>query len=213
MELYIKAGPDGCSVGDCPFAHFVRAVVAYKGQDCKVIPCTRDTKPPWLVSDHAGKMPCLKYKEDIITESSAIADYLDKTFPEPPFLGGAAVEQVCSTISGFFPAMARFVKTVEFRPELEEALLAELAKLENILAESSGDYLCGGTLSLADLSLAPKLFHLKTTLMEFSPTTWEKVRVFTKLCSYLETMLATPCISGTCYPAEVVVWGWGQARQ
>ena len=36
MELYIKAGPDGSDVGDCPFAHFVRAVIAFKGQNMEV---------------------------------------------------------------------------------------------------------------------------------------------------------------------------------
>ena len=36
MELYIKAGPDGTSVGDCPFAHFVRAVLSMKGLECTV---------------------------------------------------------------------------------------------------------------------------------------------------------------------------------
>jgi hypothetical protein len=24
MDLYLKAGPDGSEVGDCPFAHYVR---------------------------------------------------------------------------------------------------------------------------------------------------------------------------------------------
>ena len=158
-------------------------------------------------------MPCLKNKEDIITESSAIAAYLDKVYPEPSLLTGPATDKVSDRIAGFFPAMARFVKSVEFRPELEEGLVAEISRLDEILAESSGDYLCGGTLSMVDLSLAPKLFHLKTTLTEFSPTTWEKVKDFTKLCQYLEIMMTTSCISVTCYPEEVVLWGWGQARQ
>ena len=32
----MKAGPDGESIGDCPFAHFVRAVIHAKGLECKV---------------------------------------------------------------------------------------------------------------------------------------------------------------------------------
>ena len=27
MELYLKAGADGQSVGDCPFAHYVRWLI------------------------------------------------------------------------------------------------------------------------------------------------------------------------------------------
>ena len=30
MDLYLKAGPDGKSVGDCPFAHYVRMVLHAK---------------------------------------------------------------------------------------------------------------------------------------------------------------------------------------
>lgn len=212
MELYIKAGPDGQSVGDCPFAHFVRAVIAFKGLQCKVIPCTQATKPAWLVADHAGKMPCLKNNQDIFTESSDIAVYLDKTFPQPAFFSGPEVDHISSKIAGTFPALAKFVKTVEFQPELEQKLLAEIEKLDQVLGSSGGKYLCCDTVSMADLSLAPKLFHLKTTLTEFSPTTLEKVMKFENFSKYLDTILSQDCISSCSYPSEVIVWGWTQAR-
>ena len=51
MELYIKAGPEDGQVGDCPFAHYVRCVMHFKGLDCKVIPCKPETKPEWLLND------------------------------------------------------------------------------------------------------------------------------------------------------------------
>ena len=38
MDLYLKAGPDGKCVGDCPFAHTVRMVLHIKRVDCRV--CT-----------------------------------------------------------------------------------------------------------------------------------------------------------------------------
>ena len=36
MELYIKAGPNDGEIGDCPFAQYVRCVLAYKGIECQV---------------------------------------------------------------------------------------------------------------------------------------------------------------------------------
>ena len=36
MELYIKAGPNEGEIGDCPFAQYVRCVLAYKGLECQV---------------------------------------------------------------------------------------------------------------------------------------------------------------------------------
>lgn len=36
MELYIKAGPNDGEVGDCPFAHYVRCVLEFKGLQYRV---------------------------------------------------------------------------------------------------------------------------------------------------------------------------------
>eukprot|EP00092_Neocalanus_flemingeri_P026629 GFUD01028863.1.p1 GENE.GFUD01028863.1~~GFUD01028863.1.p1 ORF type:complete len:215 (-),score=47.98 GFUD01028863.1:288-932(-) len=212
MELYIKAGPDGQSVGDCPFAHFVRSVLAYKGVQCQVVPCTQETKPGWLVADHGGKMPCLKNKEDIITESGDIAAYLDKTFPEPAFFAGPQVDQISAKITGIFPALAKFVKTVEFQPELEEKLLSEIETLDKVLGSSQGKFLCCDTITMVDLSLAPKLLHLTTTLAAFSPNTLEKVMKMENFSKYLNTMMSHDAISSCSYPSEVILWGWTQAR-
>ena len=49
MTIYLKAGPDGTSVGDCPFAQFVRMVLEEKGLEYTVKPCVQETKPSWLV--------------------------------------------------------------------------------------------------------------------------------------------------------------------
>ena len=106
----------------------------------QVHPCTKETKPQWLVEKHAGKMPCLVNGDDIITESSDIALYLDKTHPEPPLASGPQVDQISQQISGFFPAMARFVKSVEHSQELEDKLLVELETLDKLVAESKGKF-------------------------------------------------------------------------
>merc|ERR1712032_994019 len=82
MELYLKAGADGLTVGDCPFAHYVRALLAYKGLSCTVHPCPPSGKPSWLVEQHGGKMPCLRINDNVITE------------------------EVKGEVGGFFPAMA-----------------------------------------------------------------------------------------------------------
>ena len=174
-------------------------------------------------------MPCLKNNQDIITENSDIAIYLDKTFPQPAFFSDPEVDQISSKIAGTFPALAKFVKSVEFQPELEQKLLDEIENLDRVLATSGvnydiistflmyyikivGKYLFCDTVSMADLSLAPKLFHLKTTLTAFSPTTLEKVMKFENFSKYLDTILSQDCISSCSYPSEVIVWGWTQAR-
>lgn len=85
MTLYLKAGPVGTSsVGDCPFAHFVRMVLEEKGLDYELRPCGNDEdKPTWLLEHYEGKMPALRHGQECYIESDVIAQYLDFFFPNP----------------------------------------------------------------------------------------------------------------------------------
>lgn len=56
VELYCKAGADGKSLGDCPFAQYVSMVLQLKNIPHKVIPCAPDAKPDWLLEDYDGKV-------------------------------------------------------------------------------------------------------------------------------------------------------------
>ena len=55
MELFLKAGPEGTEIGDCPFAHYVRMVLAAKGVDYVATPCVQETKPQWLVDGYGER--------------------------------------------------------------------------------------------------------------------------------------------------------------
>ena len=82
MTLYLKAGPDGTSVGDCPFAHYVRIVLNEKGLEYDLKPSTQDTKPQWLIDFYDGSMPALRHRKECYVESDVIAQYLDFFFQE-----------------------------------------------------------------------------------------------------------------------------------
>jgi len=207
MELYLKAGPDGQCVGDCPFAHYVRAVMAFKNLDCSLAPCTAESKPSWLVEDHGGKMPCLKAGDKVITESSVIVEHINKE--HPPLIPSG--EEVKEKVSGLFPAMARLAKSLGPNPELEEKLVEAVLQLSSLLS-SPGPWLLGETLSLADLALAPQLYHLTVTLGEWHPAALRRVEELQAVVEYRERLLELPCIKDTSYPREVVLWGWGKAR-
>ncbi len=129
MTLYIKPGPDGKSIGDCPFAHFVRIVLAEKNLDYDVVPCTHEMKPNWLVEEYGGKMPALRHRKECYVDSEVIVQYLDFFFiepalsPPPPHSGkkgkgggggggGHDDDMAIATnaVEGFFPAMAKYIK-------------------------------------------------------------------------------------------------------
>lgn len=206
MELYLKAGPGGQEVGDCPFAHYVRAIMAFKNIDCSLAPCTGESKPAWLVEEHGGRMPCLRDGEKVITESSVIVEHLNKE--HPPLIPGG--EEVKEKVSGLFPAMARLAKSIGPNPELEENLVEAVLHLSSLL--SPGPWLLGDSLSLADLALAPQLYHLTVALGEWHPSALRRVEEVQGVVDYRERLLELPCIKDTSYPREVVLWGWAKAR-
>ena len=212
MELYLKAGPQGSSeVGDCPFAHYVRCVLQFKGLDYKVIPCTPETKPSWLLNDLNGKMPCIRMDDMKLAESGEIAKYLETTYKEPT-LSTSNLDEAMALQGSMFPAMAKFVKSTEFDQEKENHLISELRKLDSHFA--SNKYLSGDKLSLADYSLAPKLYHLDIAVHHFYPDTRKKIKdQFQHLENYMTQMFEDSAFDATKYPHDVVIWGWTNARK
>jgi len=208
MELYLKAGADGQTVGDCPFAHYVRALLAYKGLPCTVHPCAPSGKPSWLVEQHGGKMPCMRINDDVITESSVIAEHVNSSHP-PKLPTG---EEVKGEVGGFFPAMARLAKSTESDPSLEEGFNQAVTRLSNVLKSSGGPWLLGDSISLADLALGPVLYHATITLAQWQPQALKKMEEMDGVAEYRDRLLALPCLKETSYPRETVLWGWGQAR-
>jgi glutathione S-transferase len=220
--LYIKAGPDGTSVGDCPFAHFVRMVLHEKNLEYDVQPCTQETKPAWLIEHYEGKMPALRHRKECYTESEVIAQYLDFFFQEPELSGKKqAMADVNEVIDGFFPAVAKYLKHTpdgdDDDLELKGNLEAALQKLETHLTreDRTGPYLVGDgeSLTLADCSLAPKLYHMQTGLKAFKDNAIDVGSRFPSTRAYMDAVFARQSFVDGLYPEETVVWGWSSARQ
>ena len=112
MTLYVKAGPDGKSLGDCPFAHFVRMVLEAKGLEYELKPSIQDTKPSWLIEYYDGKMPALRHRKECYVESDTIAAYLEFFFPKPELTpnSDSDADAAAAAVDGLFPAMARYIK-------------------------------------------------------------------------------------------------------
>ena len=210
MDLFIKAGPTGTCVGDCPFAHYVRCVLNFKGLECNIVPCKSDTKPAWLVNEFNGKMPCLRSGDIKIVESGDITEYLEKTYPEPS-LSVPNLDEAHSIQAPVFPAFARLLKSPEFIKENEKKLMDELRKLDDHFATHK--YLAGDKLSLADYSLAPKLYHLDIALGHFYPATRNEIRQeYKNVDNYISLMFEDSVFEATKCAHDVVIWGWTNAR-
>jgi glutathione S-transferase len=225
MTLYVKAGPDGKSLGDCPFAHFVRMVLEVKGLEYELKPSTQETKPSWLIEYYDGKMPALRHRKECYVESDTIAAYLEFFFPKPELTPSSDAEGDAATaaVDGLFAAIAQYVKHTpdgdDIDVEKREKLHAALAKLNDHLSSPSrtGPYLVGNgsVIRMNDCKLAPILYHMCTAIPAFKgdDTFVSLMKSFPFIQSYTDHMFNTdPSFQRTVYPADVVVWGWNNAR-
>jgi len=222
MTLYLKAGPDGKSVGDCPFAHFVRLVLENKGLEYDLQPCIAETKPNWLVEHYDGKMPALRHRRECYVESDTIANYLEFFFPKPALSPpDAEADAAEAAYQGLFPAMAQYLKHTpdgdDEDKEKKANLEAVLTKLNDFLSTNTrtGPYLVGdgSVICLQDCQLAPILYHMSTGIAAFKNNAVDFAKDFPAVKAYMDYMFEKDeSFKATVYPPEVVEWGWSNAR-
>jgi glutathione S-transferase len=222
MTLYIKAGPDGKSVGDCPFAHYAQMVLHEKGLPFTVIPSIQETKPDWLIDFYGGSMPALRHRKECYVDSDVIAQYLDFFFIEPKLseYSKAVMSEASDSTDGFFPALAKYLKSTtdgdEADLELKESLKQALSKIEEQLNHDgkTGPYLAGDgeDLTLLDCALAPKLYHMSVGLKEFKSSEIDVGSEFPLVKNYMDAVFDRESFKNSIYPEETIVWGWSNAR-
>lgn len=226
MTLYVKAGPDGKSLGDCPFAHFVRMVLEVKGLEYELIPSIQDTKPSWLIEYYDGKMPALRHRKECYVESDTIAAYLEFFFPKPELnpTDESEADAATAAVDGLFPSIAQYIKHTsdgdDVDAEKKERLKIALTKLNDHLSLPSrtGPYLVGdGTvIRMNDYKLAPILYHMCIAIPVFKgeDVLESLMKNVPSVKSYTDHMFTVdPNFQKTVYPPEVVIWGWGNARK
>jgi len=220
MALYIKAGPDGKSVGDCPFAHYVRMALHEKNLPYDLRPSTQETKPSWLLDYFEGTMPALRHYKDCYVESEKIVQYLDFFFQEPPLgVSEEEMNDVKNVTSSLFPCIAKYLKhdeeEIEEEKVLESNLLSSLENINDYLlkGERSGLHFVGNgeVFTLVDCSLAPKLYHLNVGSKHFKQK--DILIQFPALSEYMNSVFHRPSFVESSYPKETVIWGWNNARK
>ncbi|CAM9506076.1 unnamed protein product [Ascophyllum nodosum] len=214
MELFCKAGADGISLGDCPFAHYIQMVLHYKELPFKLTPCSPESKPDWLVEEYEGQMPCLVDNGEAYTESSEIVDYIEYFYPEPPLSmkdNPDAMAKAKEVTGGVFGAVAKCIKNLDSSgdPPLLEKVMEELKKVDAYLKDN-GPFLCGEHMTLPDCLFAPKLYHASTTLAHFKNTVIPPE--MEALHKYMDMIYSHEAFEKSAYPPDVVVWGWNNAR-
>ncbi len=156
-----------------------------------------------------GKIPAFRHGELVLSETSAIARYVDAAFPGPRLVPAGAeaqgrMEQWVSTACDYlyqdmirglvFPRLVAPSRGAE--PD-EEMIAQAMPKVEHHLgvldqALIGRDYLAGSALSLADLFVAPIAFWVRLT-----PEGQARKDGYPNLNRWWERMAARPSMAAT----------------
>jgi glutathione S-transferase len=205
VELCVKAAvgaPD--TLGDCPFCQRVLLTLEEKNVEYKLQLINFEHKPDWFLEAFPdGKVPAIKFDDKWIADSDVIVGLIEEKYPNPPLVTPSEFASVGSKI---LPTFVNFLKSKDPNDGSEQALLDELTSLEEHL-KAHGPYIGGENISGTDLSLAPKLLHLKVALGHFK--NWTIPADLTHVHKYIELLFSRDSFNKTKpEKEEYIIAGW-----
>lgn len=153
----------------------VRWVLALKGINYQSVPINllknEQSSPAYLAKNPHGLVPCLEVDGKLLSESTAIIEWLEETYPQMPILprdpwDRAVAREIASIVaSGIQPLQnLRAQRQHSSDPEEREKwartfIESGLDLLEKKLEPFSGNYSLGDSISLADIFLVPQIYN------------------------------------------------------
>ncbi|XXG54882.1 hypothetical protein AAC387_Pa03g2652 [Persea americana] len=205
LQVCVKAATGAPDVlGDCPFCQRVILTLEEKHLPYEMKLVDLSDKPQWFLEiSPEGKVPVVKFDDKWVADSDVITQLLEEKYPNPSLVTPPEFASVGSKI---FPPFVKFLKSKDPHDGSEQALLDELRALDEHL-KAHGPYIAGENVCAADLSLAPKLYHLKVTFGYFK--SWTIPKDLTHVHKYTELLFSRESFLKTKPPKdEYVIAGW-----
>ena len=205
VELFIKAGVDGTSVGGCPLCQRIFMILLTK-RDAGKLTFTLTTvsmaRPPAIFKKVASRLPALVHGDEIISDPDEIVVYVDRHFHDPPMAyNNAAANSACMDV---FSKFSFYVKDVAHS---STALVAELAKLNSYLEDTDNQFLCrDGMPDHLDCMMLPKLQHIRVIAKAFK--NFDIPATMKGLWRYLRNAYDSQVFTLTCPSDQEIVYHW-----
>nr|XP_060641353.1 chloride intracellular channel protein 5 isoform X2 [Anolis sagrei ordinatus] len=187
IELFVKAGVDGESIGNCPFSQRLFMILWLKGVVFNVTTVDLKRKPADLHNLAPGTHPpFLTFDGDVKTDVNKIEEFLEETLSPPKYPKLAAKHRESNTAGiDIFSKFSAFIKNTKQQDNtsLERGLTKALKKLDEYLKNplpeeinassaeedkvSKRKFLDGDELTLADCNLLPKLHVVKIVTKKY----------------------------------------------
>lgn len=219
ITLFVKAGSDGESIGNCPFSQRLFMILWLKGVIFNVTTVDLKRKPADLQNLAPGtNPPFMTFDGEVKTDVNKIEEFLEEKLVPPryPKLGTQHPESN-SAGNDVFAKFSAFIKNTkkDANDIYEKNLLRALKKLDSYLnsplpdeidAYSTEDvtvsqrkFLDGDELTLADCNLLPKLHIIKIVAKKYRG--FEFPSEMTGIWRYLNNAYARDEFTNTC-PAD-----------
>ncbi|XP_028017563.1 chloride intracellular channel protein 5 [Balaenoptera acutorostrata] len=217
IELFVKAGIDGESIGNCPFSQRLFMILWLKGVVFNVTTVDLKRKPADLHNLAPGTHPpFLTFNGDVKTDVNKIEEFLEETLTPEKYPRLAAKHRESNTAGiDIFSKFSAYIKNTKQQSNaaLERGLTKALKKLDDYLntplpeeidANTRGDddkgsrrkFLDGDELTLADCNLLPKLHVVKIVAKKYR--NYNFPAEMTGLWRYLKNAYARDEFTNTC---------------
>ncbi|MCJ8736748.1 hypothetical protein PDJAM_G00015960 [Pangasius djambal] len=216
IELFVKAGSDGESIGNCPFSQRLFMILWLKGVVFNVTTVDLKRKPPDLHNLAPGTHPpFLTFNGEVRTDVNKIEEYLEEMLAPPKYPKLATKNRESNTAGNdIFAKFSAYIKNTkpEANTSLQRGLLKALKKLDDFLNSplpeeidadsmeeekcSTRKYLDGNVLTLADCNLLPKLHVVKVVSKKYR--NFEIPSEYTGVWRYLQNAYARDEFTNTC---------------
>ncbi|XP_007934366.1 chloride intracellular channel protein 5 [Orycteropus afer afer] len=217
INLFVKAGIDGESIGNCPFSQRLFMILWLKGVVFNVTTVDLKRKPADLHNLAPGTHPpFLTFNGDVKTDVNKIEEFLEETLAPEKYPKLAAKHRESNTAGiDIFSKFSAYIKNTKQQDNaaLERGLTKALKKLDDYLstplpeevdANTCGDddkgsrrkFLDGDELTLADCNLLPKLHVVKIVSKKYR--NYNIPAEMTGLWRYLKNAYARDEFTNTC---------------
>ncbi|XP_027519203.1 chloride intracellular channel protein 5 isoform X1 [Corapipo altera] len=216
IYIFVKAGIDGESIGNCPFSQRLFMILWLKGVVFNVTTVDLKRKPADLHNLAPGTHPpFLTFNGEVKTDVNKIEEFLEEILAPPKYPKLAAKHRESNTAGiDIFSKFSAYIKNTKQQDNaaLERGLVKALKKLDDYLRTplpeeidansteeekvSKRKFLDGDDLTLADCNLLPKLHVVKIVAKKYR--NFEFPTEMTGLWRYLKNAYARDEFTNTC---------------
>ncbi|OCT91268.1 chloride intracellular channel protein 6 [Xenopus laevis] len=216
ISLFVKAGSDGESIGNCPFSQRLFMILWLKGVIFNVTTVDLKRKPADLQNLAPGtNPPFMTFDGEVKTDVNKIEEYLEERLTMPRL--APKHPESSSAGNDVFAKFSAYIKNPrkDLNAALEKGFLRSLKKLDDFLnaplpdevdaystediTVSSRKFLDGNELTLADCNLLPKLQIIKVVAKKYR--NFEIPSEMMGIWRYLNNAYARDEFTNTC-PAD-----------